>query len=142
MLNFVEDSINRHFLTAQTFADAMQRDKRSRTSFDAHLNSLKAHLFFYIEVQRIIHLFIKFRSKLRRILTNYQDLFIIKKDLLTLITRLKNNMKRTSTKTTAITRSVSEKSFWNKNKKNHDKKKNFRNDKDSSFKKNDDDFEN
>jgi hypothetical protein len=64
-------------------------------AFDAFLNNLESQLTLYIEKQRIIHLFIKFRSKLRVALTNYQDLFIIKKKLLILTNRLKNNMKKT-----------------------------------------------
>jgi hypothetical protein len=50
--------------------------------FDAFLNNLESQLVLYIEEQRIIHFFIKLRSKLRAALTNYQNLLIIKKELL------------------------------------------------------------
>jgi hypothetical protein len=64
-------------------------------AFNAFLNNVENQLTSYIEKQRIINLFIKFRSKLRVVLTNYQNLFIIKKELLILIIRLKNNMNKT-----------------------------------------------
>jgi hypothetical protein len=64
-------------------------------AFDAFLNNLESQLISYIEKQRIIHLFIKLRSKLCVALTNYQNLLIIKKKLLILTSRLKNNMKKT-----------------------------------------------
>ncbi len=64
-------------------------------AFDAFLSSLESQLTSYIEEQRIIHLFIKLRSKLRATLTNYQNLLIIKKRLQILTNRLKNNMKKT-----------------------------------------------
>jgi hypothetical protein len=62
--------------------------------FDAFLNSLESQLTLYIEKQRIIYLFIKFKSKLRVTLMNYKTLFIIKKKLLILTNHLKNNIKK------------------------------------------------
>jgi hypothetical protein len=40
-------------------------------AFDVFLNNLESQLISYIEKQRIIHLFIKLKSKLRVMLTNY-----------------------------------------------------------------------
>jgi hypothetical protein len=59
-------------------------------AFNAFLNNLESQLTSYIEKQRIIHLFIKLKLKLRAALTNYQNLLIIKKELLILTNRLKN----------------------------------------------------
>ncbi len=95
LLDLIENSINRHFHHAQLFSNAKQKKKQSMQAFDAFLSNLESQLTSYIEKQRIIHLFIKLKSKLRAALTNYQNLFIIKKELLTLTNRLKNNMKKT-----------------------------------------------
>ncbi len=79
----------------------------------------------YIEKQRIIYLFIKFRSKLRVTLTNYQNLFIIKKKLLILTNRLKNNMKKTiDVQTTFNNRSSDFKTSQNKNQEKNEKRNN------------------
>ncbi len=94
MLDLIENSINRHFHHAQFFSNAKQKKKQSMQIFDVFLNNLENQLTSYIEKQRIIYLFIKFRSKLRAALTNYQNLLIIKKELLILTKRLKNNMKK------------------------------------------------
>ncbi len=95
MLDLIENSINRHLHHAQFFSNAKQEEKQSMQAFDAILNSLESQLISYIEKQRIIHLFIKLKSKLRAALTKYQNLLIIKKKLLILTNRLKNNMKKT-----------------------------------------------
>ncbi len=95
LLDLIENSINRHFHHAQFFSNAKQKKKQSMQVFDAFLSNFESQLTSYIEKQRIIHLFIKLRSKLRAALTNYQNLFIIKKKLSILTNRLKNNMKKT-----------------------------------------------
>jgi hypothetical protein len=100
--------------------------------FDVFLNNLENQLISYIEKQRIIHLFIKLRSKLRAALTNYQNLFIIKKELLILTNRLKNNMKKTiDVQTTFDNRSINFKTSQHKNREKKKKlnKKNSFNDK-------------
>ena len=63
-------------------------------NFDVYLNILKTHLFSYIKQQRIINLFTKLKLKFRIVLTNYQNLSMIKKNLLSLIVKLKNNMRK------------------------------------------------
>ncbi len=95
LLDLIENFVNRHLHHAQLFSNAKQEEKQSMQAFDAFLNNLESQLTLYIEKQRIIHLFIKLRSELRAALTNYQNLFIIKKELLILTNRLKNNMKET-----------------------------------------------
>ncbi len=80
MLNLIENLVNRHFYHAQFFSNAKQKKKQSMQTFDAFLNSFESQLTLYIEKQRIIYLFIKLKSKLRAALTNYQNLFIIKKN--------------------------------------------------------------
>ncbi len=95
LLDLIENLVNRHLHHAQFFSNAKQEKKQSMQAFDAFLSSLESQLILYIEKQRIIHLFIKLRSKLRAALTNYQNLLIIKKELLILTNRLKNNMKKT-----------------------------------------------
>jgi hypothetical protein len=93
--------------------------------FDAFLNNLESQLTLYIEKQRITHLFIKLRSKLRAALTNYQNLLIIKKELLTLTNRLKNNMKKTiDAQATFDSRSSSFKTSQNKNRERDEKRDN------------------
>ncbi len=94
-------------------------------TFDAFLNNLESQLISYIEKQRITHLFIKFRSKLRVALTNYRNLFITKKKLLILTNRLKNNMKKTvDSQTTFDNRSIDFKTSQHKNRKRDEKRNN------------------
>ncbi len=88
LLDLIENSINRHLHHAQLFSNAKQKKKQSMQVFDAFLSNLENQLTSYIEKQRIIHLFIKLRSKLRAALTNYQDLLIIKKKLLIFVWRI------------------------------------------------------
>jgi hypothetical protein len=79
----------------------------------------------YIEKQRIIHLFIKLKSKLRVALTNYQNLLIIKKKMLILTNRLKNNMKKTiDAQTMFDSRSSNFKTSFNKKRDRNEKRKN------------------
>jgi hypothetical protein len=93
--------------------------------FNAFLNNFESRLISYIEKQRIIHLFIKFRSKLRAALTNYQNLLIIKKKLLILTNRLKNNMKKTiDVQTTFNNRSSNFKTSFNKKRDKNEKREN------------------
>jgi hypothetical protein len=93
--------------------------------FDAFLSNLESQLTLYIEEQRIIHLFIKLRSKLRVALTNYQNLLIIKKELLPLTNCLKNNMKKTiDAQTTFDSRSFNLKTSQHKNRKRNEKRDN------------------
>jgi hypothetical protein len=93
--------------------------------FDAFVNNFESQLTSYIEKQRIIHLFIKLKSKLRAALTNYQNLFIIKKRLLILTNRLKNNMKKTiDAQTTFDNRLTNFKTSKNKNRKKEKKRDN------------------
>jgi hypothetical protein len=125
LLDLIENSINRHFHHAQFFSNAKQEKKQSMQVFDVFLNNLENQLTFYIEKQRIIHLFIKLRSKLRVALTNYQNLLIIKKELLILTNRLKNNMKKTiDVKTTFDNRSIDLKTSQHKNRKKEKKRNN------------------
>ncbi len=95
LFDLIENSINHHFHHAQFFSNAKQDKKQSMQAFDVFLNNFESQLTSYIKKQRIIHLFIKLRSKLRAVLTNNQNLLIIKKELLILINRVKNNMKKT-----------------------------------------------
>jgi Ni,Fe-hydrogenase I large subunit len=118
LLDLIENSINRHLHHAQLFSNAKQEEKQSMQAFDAFLSSLESQLTSYIEKQRIIHLFIKLWSKLRAALTNYQNLLIIKKELLILTNRLKNNMKKTiDAQTTFDSRSIDFKTSQHKNRK-------------------------
>jgi hypothetical protein len=123
--DLIENSINRHLHHAQFFSNAKQREKQSMQAFDAFLNNLESQLTSYIEKQRIIHLFIKLRSKLRAALINYQNLFIIKKELLILTNRLKNNMKKTiDAQTTFDNRSSDFKTSFNKRRSRDEKREN------------------
>ncbi len=102
-----------------------KKKKQSMQAFDAFLNNLENQLTSYIEKQRIIHLFIKLRSKLRAALTNYQNLFITKKELLILTNRLKNNMKKTiDAQTTFDSRSSDFKTSQHKNRERDEKRDN------------------
>jgi hypothetical protein len=125
LLDLIENSINRHFRHTQFFSNAKQEKKQSMQVFDAFLSNFENQLTSYIEKQRIIHLFIKFRSKLRAALTNYQNLLIIKKELLILTNRLKNNMKKTiDAQTTFDSRSIDFKTSQHKNRKREKKRNN------------------
>ncbi len=122
LLDLIENLVNRHFHHAQLFSNAKQEKKQSMQVFDAFLNSLENQLTSYIEKQRIIHLFIKLRSKLRVALTNYQNLLIIKKELLILTNHLKNNMKKTiDAQTTFDSRSSNFKTSFNKKRDRNEK---------------------
>jgi hypothetical protein len=121
----MKNLVNRHFHHAQLFSNAKQRKKQSMQAFDAFLNNLENQLISYIEKQRIIYLFIKLRSKLRVALTNYQNLFIIKKKLLILTNRLKNNMKKIiDVQTTFDSRSSCFKTSFNKKRDRNEKREN------------------
>ncbi len=125
LLDLIENFVNRHFHHAQFFSNAKQKKKQSMQVFDAFLNNLESQLISYIEKQRIIHLFIKLRSKLRAALTNYQNLFIIKEELLILTSRLKNNMKKTiDAQTTFDSRSFDFKTSFNKKRDKDEKREN------------------
>ncbi len=125
MFDLIENSINRHFHHAQFFSNAKQEKKQSMQVFDAFLNNLENQLTLYIEKQCITHLFIKLRSKLRVALTNYQNLFIIKKKLLILTNRLKNNMKKTiDAQTTFKSCSFDFKTSQHKNREKDEKRNN------------------
>ncbi len=125
LLDLIENLVNRHLHHAQLFSNAKQEKKQSMQAFDAFLNSLESQLTSYIEKQRITHLFIKLRSKLRAALTNYQNLLIIKKELLILTNRLKNNMKKTvDAQTTFDSRSFDFKTSFNKERDKDEKREN------------------
>jgi hypothetical protein len=125
LLDLIENFVNHHFHHAQLFSNAKQEKKQSMQAFDAFLNNLESQLTSYIEKQRIIHLFIKLKSKLRVALTNYQNLFIIKKKLLILTNRLKNNMKKTiDAQTTFDSRSSNFKTSFNKRRNRNEKREN------------------
>ncbi len=125
LLDLVENSINRHLHHAQLFSNAKQEKKQSMQAFDAFLSNLESQLTLYIEKQRIIHLFIKLRSKLRAALMNYQNLLIIKKELLILASRLKNNMKKTiDAQATFDNRSTDFKTSQHKNREREKKRDN------------------
>ena len=104
--------MNRKLYQTQMYANVKQKNIQTIQNFDAHLNTLKAHLLSYIEQQRIIHFFIKLRSSFRTVLINYQNLFINKKNLISLTTKLKNNMKTRITVETQLIKS--NKNFNNK----------------------------
>ncbi len=125
LLDLIENFVNRHLHHAQLFSNAKQEKKQSMQAFDAFLSNLENQLTSYIEKQRIIHLFIKLRSKLRATLTNYQNLLIIKKELLILTNRLKNNMKKTvDAQTTFDSRSSDFKTSFNKKRDKDEKREN------------------
>jgi hypothetical protein len=125
LLDLIENSINRHLHHAQLFSNAKQEEKQLMQAFDAFLSNLESQLTSYIEKQRIIHLFIKLRSKLRAALTNYQNLLIIKKRLLILANRLKNNMKKTvDAQTTFDSRSIDFKTSQHKDREREKKRDN------------------
>ncbi len=137
LLELIENSINRHFHHAQLFSNAKQEEKQSMQAFDAFLSNLESQLTLYIEKQRITHLFIKLRSKLRAALTNYQNLFIIKKELLILANRLKNNIKKTvDVQATFDSRSIDFKTSQHKSREREKKRDNKNSSNDKSETKN------
>ena len=104
--------MNRKLHQTQMYANFKQKNIQTIQNFDAHLNMLKTHLFLYIEQQQIIYFFIKLQLNFRTALINYQNLFINKKNLISLTIKLKNNMK---TRIAVETQSIkSNKNFNNK----------------------------
>ena len=85
--------MNYQFHFVQFFNDAKQSKKQSIHVFNAYFNNLKIQFLLYMEKQKRIHFFTKLKPLIKIILTNYQNLFSIKKNLLSLTARLKNNIK-------------------------------------------------
>ena len=85
--------MNCQFHFVQFFNDAKQLKKQSIHVFDVYFNNLKVQFSSYMEKQKRIHFFTKLKSSIKIVLTNYQNLFSIKKNLLSLTARLKNNIK-------------------------------------------------
>ena len=70
----------------------MQRLNQTVHIFIAHLSILKTQLSLYREDQLMMHLFTKLWPEIRKILFNYQDLFISQESLITLMTWLERNL--------------------------------------------------
>ena len=86
-------------------------------NFNIYLNNLKMHFSSYTKKQKIMHFFIKLHLIFKIVLINYQNLFINKKNLILLIIKLKNKIRKIN----------ESKKFRNKNCKNEKKKsKNFK----------------
>ena len=105
--------MNRKLYTAQAYTNAKQNSYQSVYSFVVYLNNLKNEFPPFLEVYQIDTLFIRFRPKIYTDIANYQDISIIKEDLIALTTRIENNKnnanfkrlysQRISVDTTAIT---------------------------------------
>ena len=85
--------MNCQFYSVQLFNDAKQLKKQLIHALDAYFNSLKIQFLLYMKKQKRIYFFTKLKPSIKIILTNYQNLFSIKKNLLSLTARLKNNIK-------------------------------------------------
>ena len=85
--------MNCQFHSVQLFNDAKQLKKQLIHAFNAYFNSLKIQFLLYMKKQKRIHFFTKLKFSIKIVLTNYQNLFSIKKNLLSLTARLKNNIK-------------------------------------------------
>ena len=85
--------MNHQLYSTQFFNDAKQLKKQFVHAFDTYFNNLKAQLPSYTKKQKRIHFFTKLKPSVKIVLINYQNLFSIKKNLLSLTARLKNNMK-------------------------------------------------
>ena len=93
LLNLVKNPMNHQLHSVQLFNDAKQLKEQSIHAFDAYLNSLKIQFSSYMKKQKRIHFFTKLKPSIKIVLTNYQNLFSIKKNLLSLTAHLKNNIK-------------------------------------------------
>ena len=86
--------MNRQLHFAQKFQNAKQNEKQIAQIFDNHLSYLKVQLHSFTEKQRRINFFIRLRFALRAALTNFQNIFDRRENLIILAIKLKINIKR------------------------------------------------
>ena len=94
--------MNRQLHFAQEFQDVRQSEKQTAQIFDNHLNYLKAQLHSFTKKQRRINFFIRLKFALRAALTNFQNIFDRRKNLIILAIKLKINIKRHDSVTTTF----------------------------------------
>ena len=92
--------MNRQLHFAQKFQNVKQNEKQIAQIFDNHLNYLKIQLHSFTEEQRRINFFIRLKFVLRIALTNFQNIFDRKKNLIILAIKLKINIQRHDNVTT------------------------------------------
>jgi len=91
-LNLIKNSVNHQLHNTQVYIKTLQKSNQSVHIFAAYFSTIKLQLSLYNEEQLIMHFFTKLWSKIRKILSNYQDLLNQQNSLVTLITHLKNNI--------------------------------------------------
>ena len=94
--------MNRQLHFAQKFQNVKQNEKQIAQIFDNHLNYLKIQLHLFTEKQRKINFFFKLKFALKVALTNFQNIFERKKNLMILAIKLKINIKRHDSVTTTF----------------------------------------
>ena len=85
--------MNRQLHFAQKFQNVKQDEKQIAQIFNNHLSYLKAQLHSFTKKQRRIIFFIRLKFALRTALTNFQNIFDRKKNLIILAIKLKINIK-------------------------------------------------
>ena len=125
--------MNRQLHFAQKFKNAKQSEKQIAQTFDSHLSYLKAQLHSFTQKQRRMNFFNRLRFALRTALTNFQNIFDRRENLIILAIKLKINIKRhNSVMTTFSDRLKNFKNFRRKFSKH--KKKNDAQSTDKKFK--------
>ena len=94
--------MNRQLHFAQKFQNVKQSEKQIAQIFDSHLSYLKAQLHSFTEKQRRMNFFIRLKFALKAALTNFQNIFDRKKNLIILTIKLKINIKRHDSVTTTF----------------------------------------
>ena len=103
--------MNRQLHFDQKFQNAKQSEKQFAQIFDNYLNYLEIQLYSFTEKQRKMNFFIRLKFALRAALTNFQNIFHRRENLITLAIKLKINIKRHNSVTTTF--SDHSKSFKN-----------------------------
>ena len=94
--------MNRQLHFAQKFQNVRQSEKQIAQTFDNHLNYLKIQLHSFTKKQRRMNFFIRLKFALKTALTNFQNIFDRKKNLIILAIKLKINIKRHDSVTTTF----------------------------------------
>ena len=94
--------MNRQLHFAQKFQNVKPNEKQTAQIFDNHLSYLKFQLHSFTEKQRRMNFFIRLKFALKTAMTNFQNIFDKKENLIILAIKLKINIKRHNSVTTTF----------------------------------------
>jgi len=92
LINFIENSKNRHFVFFQKYKNVKQQSSQNVNKFVTYLETLEANFDKYIERQRRNHLLHKLRKNLRKKINDVTQIFETKNTLVTLAQRIKSTI--------------------------------------------------